>query len=652
MASAISVRPHDGPALVWLAQHPFLSAHDLAILLDVADDSGVQRRLRRLARDGLIEHVVPSSTVLQPQWLYYLTDAGLRHTAQMDGSDPAAFAQRWRGTEAGMLRRLARLEHLVYARGLLLDLLASLRAEMHAGLALRAWQVWPVRWSYMWHDRPHGLLLDGAGVISRPTAAGPAWSSFVVLFDSDPHVAAEAVRPRLRALLRAAQSSWLAHLTSGTSFPTVLLVTHGERRAQIIRSLAAEIAHNEALTMPDILTADAADMESPGPLAALWQDAWGRQESLLAALPVHPQPAPELVDPAEPWEPEDEGQKEDDEEPPRARLLVRGGFSARAAGVGIPENAGERALVSLALRPREVCALQQIATQPLLLAAHLAELTGATALGISRTLTTLERHGLIDWDLPTLHAVPTNRRYFCTPPGLHLLAARVGLSPATYADYTGSVAGELVARATTLQTAGPFPRKGRLAGTRLVWLQRYLEHTVGLQEVYLAFVRAAQAHTDHALDLWRGEWALAHHFEYSGAWHTLRPDAAGVYRAGSETLSFYLEFDRGTAVLGDIYEKLDTYRAYRASGLYTRDRALCPLHFPTLLVLTTGEERLRNILDLVDEVAQETLTLPLIVRVATARDLAHHGPLGAIWRASAAWPPTPLLGGSTLTERR
>jgi len=148
------------------------------------------------------------------------------------------------------------------------------------------------------------------------------------------------------------------------------------------------------------------------------------------------------------------------------------------------------------------------------------------------------------------------------------------------------VAGELVARATTLQNAGPFPRKGRLAGTRLVWLQRYLEHTVGLQEVYLAFVCAARAavaaQEDHALEYWRGEWALAHHFEHSGAWHTLRPDAAGVYSAGSDTLSFYLEFERGTAMLGDIYEKLDTLRLFHASstpcpGLFTlrQDRSGC-----------------------------------------------------------------------------
>jgi len=651
VTSAPALRPHDAPALLWLANLPFLSADDLAIVLDVADHSGVHRRLRRLAQLGLVAHIVPSSEGLQPQWCYYLTNAGVSQAAQLAGRDPAAFAHDWRLTDAGLLRRLVRLEHLVSSRGFLLDLLADVRDQNEPGLALGTWQAWPLQWSYRWRVKLCPLLLDGAAAISRPTAEGLRWSSFVLLYDGAAHVSTDALRPRLRALLRAVQASWWHYLATGATFPTVLLITQGAARAQDLRALAAEIAHDEGTSVLDLLTADAAALDLSTPLETLWQDAWGHERPLLAALPLHAQPVPELLRSAGSPETADNSQ-EDDAEPPRARLLVQGDLMARAAQATVPRTAGERALVSLALRPREVRTLQQIATQPLLLAAHLAELTGATALGISRTLTTLERHGLIAWDLPTLHAVPTNRRYFCTPTGLHLLTARVGLSPAIYADRTGSVAGELVARATTLQNAGPFPHKGRLAGTRLVWLQRYLEHTVGLQEVYLAFVRAAQAHTDHALDLWRGEWALAHHFEYSGAWHTLRPDAAGVYRAGAETLSFYLEFDRGTATLGDVYEKLDTYRAYRASGLYTRDRALSPLHFPTLLVLTTGEERLRNILDLVDEVAQATLTLPLVVRVATARDLAQHGPLGAIWRASAAWPPTPLLGGGAPTERR
>jgi len=78
--------------LFWLARLPFLSAHDLAIVLNAADHSGVHRRLRRLAQQGLVAHIVPSSEDLTPQWRSYLTNAGMSHAAQLAGLDPAAFA--------------------------------------------------------------------------------------------------------------------------------------------------------------------------------------------------------------------------------------------------------------------------------------------------------------------------------------------------------------------------------------------------------------------------------------------------------------------------------------------------------------------------------------------------------------------------------
>jgi len=124
--------------LFWLARLPFLSAHDLAIVLNAADHSGVHRRLRRLAQQGLVAHIVPSSEDLTPQWRSYLTNAGMSHAAQLAGLDPAAFARDWRLTDAGLLRRLIRLEQLVSSRGFLLDLLAGVRARGEPGLVLYA----------------------------------------------------------------------------------------------------------------------------------------------------------------------------------------------------------------------------------------------------------------------------------------------------------------------------------------------------------------------------------------------------------------------------------------------------------------------------------------------------------------------------------
>ncbi len=110
----------------------------------------------------------------------------MAQAAQLEGCDPATFAHHWRLTDAGLLRRLIRLEHLVSARGVLLDLLAGVRAQNEPGLALYTWQVWPLHWSYRWRDTQRPLPLDGAAALSRPTADGLRWSSFVLLYDGLP----------------------------------------------------------------------------------------------------------------------------------------------------------------------------------------------------------------------------------------------------------------------------------------------------------------------------------------------------------------------------------------------------------------------------------------------------------------------------------
>jgi len=104
---------------------------------------GVHRRLRRLAQQGLVAHVVPSSEDLPPQWCSYLTNAGVSHAAQLAGLDLAAFAHHCRLTDAGLLRRIIRLEQLVSSRGFLLNLLAGVRARGEPGLVPGSWQGWP-----------------------------------------------------------------------------------------------------------------------------------------------------------------------------------------------------------------------------------------------------------------------------------------------------------------------------------------------------------------------------------------------------------------------------------------------------------------------------------------------------------------------------
>jgi hypothetical protein len=304
-------------------------------------------------------------------------------------------------------------------------------------------------------------------------------------------------------------------------------------------------------------------------------------------------------------------------------------------------------LLSLWLLPRELRALRWIAEQPLLTPAHIAELTHDNLSGTSATLRRLEQAGLAAWDLPARHELPRLRRYFLTPGGLRLLAQRAGLAPTDYARATGSIAGLLVARPES-ETHGErrFPRKAVLGGRRLEWLQRYLAHTCAVQEVFLGFVRAARMAQaqgrDHALELWQGDWACARRYTDRGLWHTLRPDALGRYRFGDERLTFFVEIDRGTCTLRrHLRAKLAAYLAYRDSGGWAHG-VRAELVFPTVLVVTTAEGRLRHLLDLAAAVVTARLTRPLALLVATAEDLAARGPLGPIWRDAVQHPPRRL----------
>jgi hypothetical protein len=235
-------------------------------------------------------------------------------------------------------------------------------------------------------------------------------------------------------------------------------------------------------------------------------------------------------------------------------------------------------LLSLRLRSRDVLALHWLATQPLLTAAHIAELAHASAQGTSNTLRRLERTGLVAWDLPVRHELPHLRRYFLTPDGLQFLAQRSGLTSSEYARWTGSIAGLLVSRPHgEAQADRPFPRKGVLSGRRLAWLQRYLQHTCAVQEVFLGFVRAARAAqadgVSHTLEVWQGDWACARRYTDDGVFRTLRPDAYGCYRIDEEFLTFFVEVDRGTCTLRrGLGAKLAAYVAYRDSGAWAHGR--------------------------------------------------------------------------------
>jgi len=620
--------------LNWLARCPFLSARDLTACLGRRDVGEVRGMLRTLSRQGLIAWLIPGGMALRRQRLYYLSDQGIRRTAALAGAPTGVFARRFGLGEAALLRRLCRLDHLVPARGLLIDLLQALREHDGGAFGLVDWQAWPVHCPSLWQGRRQRLVMDGRGVLAA--AASGVGEPFVLLWDDGGDVSVAAWRRTLvalRQLRETGQSVWAGAAT----FPTILLVAATARREDDAHALLTEVAEAAGERPLAAWTVERRRLRAEGLLEARWSAVDGRERTLLCPTthhqePLYSQPAIIVALGGAPLALEPRHLEASTEQ----SHLMRGAFAARARTVGQPTGAGEVALLSLALTTRELRALAWIAVQPLLLSAQVAELARASPRQTQVTLQALLDYGLIVWDLPTRHDVLQQRRYFLTPQGLRLLAARAGLGPQDYLRYSGAIAGSVGDQMPASDTgSGRFPRKGLLQGRHLAWLQRYLEHTCAVQEVLLGFVRAARQTRgqgqEHELEVWRGEWAAAQHYPWQGAWRNVRPDAALVYHMGVRAHSFFLEVDRGTCTLGDLQAKLDAYADYAESGAWLRTYQ----SFPTILMVTTGEARLRNILALNERIATTRLCRPLPLLVTTTADLCHRGPLAGIWRESS-----------------
>jgi hypothetical protein len=156
---------------------------------------------------------------------------------------------------------------------------------------------------------------------------------------------------------------------------------------------------------------------------------------------------------------------------------------------------------------------------------------------------------------------------------------------------------------------------------------RNLQHTVGVNDVFVALVMASRCvryfGADEALEEWRNAAACAR--------GSFRPDGYGCYRRGQFRFGFFLEFDRGTERAYEYAAKLAAYYRYRDSGAARRDYT----GFPTVLVVTTSETA-------EDRFAREAMLVshrgrdePLHVLLTTTRQIQSHrsGLLGPIWRA-------------------
>jgi hypothetical protein len=167
---------------------------------------------------------------------------------------------------------------------------------------------------------------------------------------------------------------------------------------------------------------------------------------------------------------------------------------------------------------------------------------------------------------------------------------------------------------------------GNHASLRRFW--RHLAHTLGANDVFVAFVLAArrlsERGADEALEEWRSAAACAR--------GRFRPDGYGCYRRGAWRFGFFLEYDRGTEKAREYAAKLESYYRYRDSGMAARDFN----SFPTLLVVTTSEVAEARFAHQAYLVEQRHGSTPLSLFLTTTRRIRADpdGVLGAIWCGS------------------
>ena len=212
-----------------------------------------------------------------------------------------------------------------------------------------------------------------------------------------------------------------------------------------------------------------------------------------------------------------------------------------------------------------------------------------------------------------------------TADGLTLVTSRLGITLAAAVRHLGLAGG------------GPEQPTGQRRS-----LLRSLEHTLGVNSVFVSLHRTAhalvQAGSDDGLLEWRSAAACSR--------GRVRPDGYGVYRHRGEVHGFFLEYDRGTMSGRDYREKFVAYFDYWASRRYEQDYD----GFPTILVVTTSpaaEERIARAVRVSGIGWAVRLRVLLTCDWRINRDPANQrGLLGPIWREPhgenrdrCPWPP-------------
>jgi len=295
------------------------------------------------------------------------------------------------------------------------------------------------------------------------------------------------------------------------------------------------------------------------------------------------------------------------EAPARLRRLIVGDLANRTARIVQyePEEQEVIALLGLSLTSCQLDILRLLLAHPLLSDEELAAFLGLQRKSVRCSLYGLHRYGCLE-PIP----IDAGKRWRLCERGLRLMAAASHMSVRNITAWSDDEAD----RKTSTRA-----QRGE------TWLLQHIQHTAGIYGFFASLAQAAKQQPEQELCWWETGASCERRYQVHEQWHNLRPDALAEYRAGSQQMRFWLEWDRGTMNVRDLAVKFDAYAHYLASREWARERSA----LPRLLCVAPDIAQERRM----QRVAQARLahTPGLLLWTTTGVLLQGEGPAAPIW---------------------
>ncbi len=609
-----------------LAREPWLTTRQLSIVCDEPNLKLLSLYLHELIETSWVQRANLGEPELPSEYVYALTNAGLRELARVEGRTCFDVSEHYGLTETTMLNMFNRLPFVFDLREYLLcPLMTSQRQYAHVHLRVWSWrrqlkQQFKFRGWY--GTRQQQVQPDAYGVLVSRERAFP----FFVLWDYRGASPPEAERRRLALFYQARDSGQLPF--DWLYFPALVIIAATARRATEYRVLLQAIGERRGASA--ILPSFVVERErliAAGPLAPIWTQAGhgAQRVGFLQGAPcmseadyLHVFGCAQWTETA--WA---SRLRFDTANPPAQSVL---GVELSRLQRSASRPAQRVALANLRLKPHEKAVLTWMAGQGAVLPSHLRRYFAREGETVRSWLARLKRYKLIV-ELQPPSEITAQPLYVLSDDGLRFMALKENQATRRYRRRYGVrvAANELAPKDET----------------QPVYTWRLLRHQLLIAERMLAFAEAARVETrgrrsKQSLNVWEGELRSAIEWRSAGQAHRLRPDAYGVYRIGDERIGFWLEVDRTHYKLRTHSQSGYTFaRKARAYLSYFKHVWLLGLHvgFPTLLILTSTPSRMNSVRHIFVESAYE-LVMRLIppVYVTTARLFERFGPLKPIWR--------------------